>query len=388
MMRRAAGALIAKGHPVDAFIDGSVLWSCAVLGAGVGVTSLVRRWRRVLAQLETERAARTSAERRCRHWEGLAQACTPILPVLVEQLKGVSTHTEQAAADLMARFQAIVDHSKVQASAAETLVQQGDLNVGAVVADIEAMVKTFVQDVTRSSEVAVRSADVMAEADDAAKNIGGILAEIEFIADQTRLLALNATIEAARAGEHGRGFSVVADEVMKLANRSTQAATVIKDLVARVQQSMARALKELEALASVDLMSTLKAKDRVTAMAQAMANKTRELGEAAAAARLAAGGLAEDVTRVVATMQFQDITAQRVEHVHTPLARIDTYLRALLDGETPPPEELLAPRWLEDLERRYTMEEERRVLRRIIHGRDDGPASAPASSAAGSVTLF
>lgn len=108
----------------------------------------------------------------------------------------------------------------------------------------------------------------------------------------------------------------------------------------------------------------------------------------AAAARLAAGGLAEDVTRIVATMQFQDITTQRVEHVCAPLARIDAYLRALLAGETPPPEELQAPRRLEDLEHRYTMDEERRVLRRIIHGRDDGPAPASAPSSAGNITLF
>lgn len=76
--------------------------------------------------------------------------------------------------------------------------------------------------------------------------IGKIVDVITSIADQTNLLSLNAAIEAARAGEFGRGFSVVAEEVRKLAEGSGKAAEQIGELIKEVQEETDKAVRYME----------------------------------------------------------------------------------------------------------------------------------------------
>ncbi|MDP1873226.1 globin-coupled sensor protein [Phenylobacterium sp.] len=93
------------------------------------------------------------------------------------------------------------------------------------------MVGAAKSEAVHSGEVVDRAVAAMGQIDGSSKEIGQIIGVIDEIAFQTNLLALNAGVEAARAGEAGRGFAVVASEVRALAQRSSEAAKQIRNLI-------------------------------------------------------------------------------------------------------------------------------------------------------------
>ena len=107
------------------------------------------------------------------------------------------------------------------------------------------VIQSAFDEMMRITSTVKEAANVVEQVGRQSSEISTIVRVIREVADQTNLLALNAAIEAARAGEAGRGFAVVADEVRKLAEKTTSSAEEITRMINAIQQSSTHAVNNI-----------------------------------------------------------------------------------------------------------------------------------------------
>ena len=358
------------------YADSWILIAIAVILYGLTVITLVFLHERIVKDMAAKHEERFKVYSHDIHEflnpiMNLIDSRAKFIPVMTNQLNDVAAQTEDAAIEIGSNFSNIVKRARGQADKASGAFSRfsGDDGHGGTEEALLEMSRQALSDVISrlkgTADASQQSLDDMQRIIKSVSHIRTILADIEYIADQTNLLALNAAIEAARAGEHGRGFAVVADEVRKLSARSNEAADEIGKLVKSVDSEIKEihdntrqnaddtVKKSVEAEGVVD--STLKRIDK-------MMEETRlDLDEMMKETET----LAADISGIVVGMQFQDITRQRIEHVVEPLMmfkeEMERSVRMAREmGEAI--KTLDVEDGIDWLEKHYTMESERKVL--------------------------
>lgn len=262
-----------------------------------------------------------------RRWVDVASRYGDAALVLRKEIYSVIKQTEQAANTIASSFEAVINKATIQARQAMELLEGTQ---GAASDGVPQSLKDFIQvsderlnkmadEVVRVADLSVNMVRELDGVQSRTQAIDGFLLDVEKLADQTSLLALNADIEAARVGEHGRGFSVVASEVRRLSKRSHEFSDRIRVHLKEVRTGLSKTYGDMRTLSAADMEHALKIKDDVLSLTRSLEGKNREVAETVSRINEISKEIAQDVQNVVVSLQFHDITSQKLSGMLEPM---------------------------------------------------------------------
>jgi methyl-accepting chemotaxis protein len=265
--------------------------------------------------------------------DSIASASTQLSAGAEQMSKGAGQQAErshQVATASQEMSQTVEDVARSAASIASTAS-----GTAATAKEGGNIVEQAVKEVREIAATVEQSSGHITSLAELSQRIGEIIGIINEIADQTNLLALNAAIEAARAGEHGRGFAVVADEVRKLAERTTGATSEVSGIIKEIQNKVGGAVSsigqvsakvdrgvDLSSKAGTELTNIVSSVEDLQGMVQQVASAIEEMSATS-------DQISQDIESISGISGETSTASNEVSRASLELSRLGTSLQSI-----------------------------------------------------------
>jgi methyl-accepting chemotaxis protein len=262
-----------------------------------------------------------------------------LVPEMTNQLHNVTHQTERSAIEIGDKVRFIYEKAQEHLEESNEISAQfrggkgnnNNTSLSEVIQSSLSLLREMIEMLEQNSKLNMDYSQAIDTILVNTAEINKISDEIQYISDQTNLLALNAAIEAARAGEHGRGFSVVAEEVRKLSDRTSLASNNIIQIVGRVNSSVRDISRSLLENLKKNTEKKTHVDHAVNELVRTAEESTEVFTKLISNAVASSESVAKNIDQIILSLQFQDITKQQIDQALRPLEKIKINIEELLN---------------------------------------------------------
>ncbi|NLD95045.1 MAG: hypothetical protein GX639_20515 [Fibrobacter sp.] len=293
-----------------------------------------------------------------------------IIPVLTGQLQAVIDQTDEAAGEITGAFIGINSLAKKQFNDVNGLF--GNLSSHSsdnnVLFQMQDTLKEIQQNFSILTSFFSKTLSMISDVVSQLGKVDDFAGNIDKIGKITNILALNASIQAAHSGEAGLGFKVIASEINALSKNSTQSIHEITGITTDLTSKVNAIKEELEIVYKQSTEIEHRTNELFQHTTERINDTLQDIAGKINAIATDAEHLTKEVSKIVVSIQFQDITRQRIEHVITPLSSIQTDIIGMIDkliNKELSSISTVSITSRDELLKQYTMESEREILNKI-----------------------